>query len=102
MSEIIATLHAITRPRLLINAARFGLDDYRRLPALRRLLGVEELPHREIIIARLLELEGEMEAKRRHATADYRVARHVALVVALMWEAQQLTQAEVIPFARAA
>lgn len=102
MREIIANLSAITRPQLLITAARFGLDDYRRLPALRRLLGVEDLPRTPVILARLLEMEAELESKRRHSTADYRVARHVALLVALMWEANNLPQAEVIPFHRAA
>lgn len=102
MHEIIATLNAITRPQLLISAARFGLDDYRRLPSLRRLLAVEDLPAPVNILSRLLELEAEQEAKRRSNTADYRVARHVALLVALMAELRDLPLGEVVPLRQAA
>jgi len=82
--------HALRRPRLLIRAARFGLSDYRRERDLRRLLGeglVQNGAHR---LARLLDLEAELDDTRRAGLATYRPARHVEALSALMFEARLL------------
>ena len=100
MDDLTTHLATMTRPRLLVSAARFGLDDYNRLPALRRLLGVEHLPPQGEILSRLLALEEAQDSLRRDGSAAYRVARHVAVLVALMAEAQMaqpVMKAEVIP-----
>lgn len=97
MDDLTAQIATLTRPRLLVSAARFGLDDYNRLPALRRLLGLDELPSRTEILSRLLVLEEAQDTMRRTNSAAYRVARHVAVLVALMAEAQPRPQAEIIP-----
>lgn len=79
---------ALQRPRLLVRAARFGVDDYcreRHLPRILRNLA----PHRSgEAILQLLEIEVAMNAKRLQGLADYSVSRHVELLIALLGEAR--------------
>jgi hypothetical protein len=44
MSDFVARLSSLRRPRLLLHAARFGLGDYRRERDLRRLIGTPTSP----------------------------------------------------------
>ena len=91
MQDVLSMVAGLKRPRLLVQAARFGLDDYRREAHLPRLLGAVEAPLRPgAAILRLLELEADMDASRCRRAAEYRVARHVAVLVALMGEARLL------------
>lgn len=75
------------RPRLLLRAARHGLQDYRRERDLRRLLpqgghsGADALP-------RLIAAEAEAEATRCRGDAGYSISRHVELLIALLAEAR--------------
>lgn len=77
----------LRRPRLLIRAARHGLQDYRRERDLRRLLpqgaqsGVDALP-------RLIAAEAEAEATRCRGDAAYNIARHIDLLIAMLAEAR--------------
>ncbi len=86
-------LEKLSRPRLLIRAARFGLADYRREPALRRLLKTAVVPGPAEALERLLGLEATLEAARRSGAAGYAVARHVEVLIALMGEARLLRAA---------
>lgn len=82
---------ALRRPAMLVQAARLGLEDYRRAAHLPRLLGEAELPLAPgAAVARLMEIEAALDARRRARAADYRAARHVAVLVALMGEAGDL------------
>lgn len=80
----------LNRPRLLVRAARFGVDDYNRNIHLPRLLGAGHLPRNGAAIIRLIETESDINDRRVGAAADYSVARHVAVLIALMGEARLL------------
>ncbi|MEM9129543.1 MAG: DUF6477 family protein, partial [Pseudomonadota bacterium] len=75
MNDLLKKLNGLKRPRLLINAARIGMPEYRRECHLSRHLGHEQLPQSHDALARLLELETDMNAKRRESAAGYSVSR---------------------------
>ena len=80
----------LNRPRLLVRAARFGVDDYDRRTQLPRLLGSLSLPRNGEAIMRLLDIEADINDRRVGAAAEYSSARHVAVLIALMGEARLL------------
>jgi hypothetical protein len=90
MTDLACRLAALRRPRLLIRTARFGLQDYRRTPALRRLFAAAGAHSPAQIVALLLLREAEQEDRRQAGDAAYSVARHVELLIALMAEARHL------------
>ena len=80
----------LNRPRLLVRAARFGVDEYNRATHLPRLLGGVHLPRSGETIVRLIDIEADLNDRRVGAAADYSIARHVAILIALMGEARLL------------
>ncbi len=90
MQDILGMLTALRRPRLLIRAARIGMEDYRRDHHLRRLLGHGALPRSGAALLRLMEMEADLNDLRRQNNASYSVINHVDLLIAMMAEAQIL------------
>lgn len=90
MTDLASQIDALRRPRLLIRTARFGLAEYRRTPALRRLFATTGAHSPAQVVAVLLAREAEQEARRITGDAAYSVARHVELLIALMAEARHL------------
>lgn len=90
MQDLLGMIAGLNRPRLLVRAARFGVDDYDRRGQLPRLLACAGLPRHGEAIIRLLDLEAGINDRRVGAAADYSVARHVAVLIALMGEARLL------------
>ena len=90
MQDLLGLIAGLNRPRLLVRAARFGVDDYDRGTHLPRLLGAGHLPRTGEAIVRLIDLEVDLNDRRVGAFADYSIARHVAVLIALMGEARQL------------
>lgn len=92
MQDLFGMVAALRRPALLVRAARFGLEDYCRDTHLPRILrGGGSAPARTgSAVMRLLELEDSLDAKRRTRAADYSVARHVEVLIALMAETRLL------------
>ena len=90
MSDISTILANLRRPRLLIRAARHGIQDYRRERDLRRLINANTPPSPETALARLFVAEERAEETRRAGDAGYSIARHVDLLIALMAEARLL------------
>jgi hypothetical protein len=88
MTDFRSLLANLSRPRLLIRAARFGLGDYRRERDLRRLLAAHLNPERTM--PHLLDVEAQLEQTRRAGDAAYSVARHIEVLIALMAEARLL------------
>lgn len=82
-------LARLTRPRLLVRAARFGLAEYRRERDLRRLLGPDAPCGAPAAATALFEREAAAEAARSAGAVTYSPARHVELLVALIAEARQ-------------
>lgn len=90
MQDILSMIAGLSRPRLLVQAARFGVDGYNRLAHLPRLLGTLALPRSGPAIIRLLEIEAGLNDRRLAQAADYSVARHVEILIAIMGEARQM------------
>ncbi|WP_334062103.1 DUF6477 family protein [Limimaricola cinnabarinus] len=90
MQDPLSRIAALKRPPLLVEAARFGIDGYDRARLLPRLIGAGGFGPARAATA-LLDREAEIEARRR--SGDYRPARHVELIVALMGEARLLRAA---------
>lgn len=90
MQDLLGMIAALNRPRLLVQAARHGVDEYSRLSHLPRLIGTTTAPRTGAALLRLLEVEADLEDRRAKASADYPVARHVAVLIALMGEARLL------------
>jgi hypothetical protein len=88
MTDFRAVLANLRRPRLLMHAARFGLDDYRRDRDLRRLVACDPSP--EKTVPRLLDEEARLEETRLTGDAAYSVARHIDVLIALLAEARLL------------
>ncbi|GHF44842.1 DUF6477 family protein [Seohaeicola zhoushanensis] len=88
MQDILAMLNRLRRPRLLIRAARLGARDYVRDRHLKRLLGYSALPRPSAALLRLMELERDIDDRRRIDDAGYSLSRHLDLLIAMMGEAQ--------------
>ena len=86
MEDILTIVSRLKRPTLLVRTARHGIEDYNRLVHLRRLLKSEALPGPGQAIVKLLELEATVNEQRLAERAEYSVARHVEVMVALMCE----------------
>lgn len=90
MQDVLGMIAGLNRPRLLVRAARFGVDDYQRGTHLPRLLGAAHLPRHGEAIVRLIDIEADLNQRRVGIAADYSIARHVAVLIALMGEARLL------------
>ncbi len=101
MNDLLDKLDSMKRPRLLIRAARIGMPEYRREIHLRRHLGHGPLPRSGAALARLCEIEAELDTQRRSRNAGYSSIKHVDLLIAMMGEARimRASQASLIPFA---
>lgn len=90
MKDILSVLSDLRRPRLLIQAARLGVDEYRREAHLARHLGYGKLPRHGAAVMQLLEKESALNEERRAGNACYSIAHHVDVLIALMGEARLL------------
>lgn len=90
MRDLMTMLRELKRPGLLVRAARFGLDDYRRDSALRRVLKCEELPRSGEALMLLMELEDMLNTQRKDDAANYSPGRHISVLTALMGETRIL------------
>lgn len=90
MNELLMKLDGLRRPRLLIRAARIGLAEYRRNVHLPRHLGQGPLPRSSAALARLVELESDLNDQRRTRDAGYSTVKHVDILIAMMGEARIL------------
>lgn len=83
-------LSHIKRPRLLVRAARFGLEGYSRKRDLKRVLRCADLPRPGAALPLLLAEEEILDHARRDGEATYSAARHVEILIAVMAEARLL------------
>lgn len=90
MTDFSALLASLRRPRLLVSAARHGLQDYRRERDLRRLVSSGAAISPQAAMDHLIEAEAQIEETRLAGGAGYSIARHIELLVAMMAEAQLL------------
>ncbi len=90
MTALSETLATLRRPRLLVRAARFGIEDYNRNRDLRRILRGDSLPGPSDALPRLMDMEAVHEDTRQRGDGAYSVARHLEILIALMAEARLL------------
>ena len=88
MTDLFSMLDRLRRPRLLIQAARAGCEDYRREAHLRRLLGPGTPPRSGEALIRLIEIEDMLDRQRRDGASGYSLIAHVDVLVAMMSEAR--------------
>ena len=88
MPSHLSRLNALTRPQLLVRAARHRAIDFSRERAMRRLLQGAPVPAPGQAFDTLFEMEHAMNAARSEGGAAYSPARHVELLAALIHEAQ--------------
>ena len=86
MTDVHSLLNTISRPKLLIRAARIGLENYRRERDLKRLTRSNRLPSHQRAVEDLFEQETQMEQTRLTGDAAYSATRHVEVLTALMAE----------------
>jgi len=90
MNDLLTSMAALRRPRLLIRAARFGLMEKRRGTHLPRHLRIGALPRSGPALMQLMDLEQMLEHQRKRRDAGYSAARHVDILIAMMGEARLL------------
>jgi len=90
MLDIQSLLSKLKRPKLLVRAARYGIDDYRRETDLLRTLDKHTLPGPGDALMQLIGIEEEFNAQRINKDATYSIARHIDALTAIMSEARTL------------
>lgn len=90
MLDIHSLVRQLSRPRILVRAARFGIDDYRRDVELRRILDIGTLPGTAEIILKLMEREADFNDQRVACDAHYSIAKHIQTLTAIMSEVRLL------------
>ncbi|MFC5738096.1 DUF6477 family protein [Sinirhodobacter huangdaonensis] len=90
MTDLHDSIATLRRPRLLIRAARCGQGEYNRARDLKRLMRLAEAPPPEAALRALIAEEAVLEAHRREGCAQYSLARHIELLIAMMAEARLL------------
>ena len=104
MHHAATTLETLIRPRLLVVSARHALRDYCRATGLPRLLGLplaQRPPGPEVALVQLLARERALEQARQTHDASWSAARHVAVMTALLHEAQLCNRPAAMPVAAA-
>lgn len=94
MQDILSMLATIHRPRLLMRAARFGAEEYRRDVHLPRLLGYGKLPRYGAALIQLMDMEAALESQRKDDDAAYSLTRHIDILIAIVAEARVLRTAQ--------
>ncbi|MEM1101819.1 MAG: DUF6477 family protein [Pseudomonadota bacterium] len=90
MQDVYTRLSTLSRPRLLISAARHGLLDYDRSRHLRKILGTPRAPGPTEAATRLMEIEAGYNEARESGDGSYTIGRHIDVLIALMGEAALL------------
>ena len=93
MTDILARLECLRRPRLLMSAARFGSMEYRRTRDLARILQSERMIGPVEALTLLIDIEGELEEQRVTDDGRYNLTRHVSVMIAIMAEARMVQAA---------
>lgn len=94
MTDLLAVLSELRRPRLLMQAARHGIQDYCRNRDLSRLTRSHSVPTPTDALPLLIREEQSVEETRRRGDASYSIIRHIDLLIAILAEARLLPRAE--------
>jgi hypothetical protein len=88
MCRITSELKDLTRPAILVDAARHAAEGYRRRRDLRRMLRTAIPATARAALVQLLPIEAALERRRREGDSLYSPARHVDILCAVMAEAR--------------
>lgn len=88
MKDINSHINALKRPKLLVSAARHGIDAYDRTIHLARYIATSPLPGPGPALMQLFEIERELNTARREKRGSYAPSHHVDILVAIMAEPQ--------------
>ena len=94
MLDLHSRLRQLNRPKLLVRAARFGLDGYRRDATLARLLPGHTPARPAATLIKLLEVEAACDAERTTGAAAYQAMRHIDVLTAIMVEARLMADTQ--------
>ena len=100
MQDVMSYLSNIYRPATLMKSARIGVGSYRRDRDLPRLLGMPIPPKNGEAVFQLLDIEHDLDQRRRRKDANYSLIRHVSVMIALIGEAQMLRDNAPLPSLR--
>ena len=89
MLDLMSQLTNLKRPKLLVNAARFGQKDYRRKIHLKRVLGGAVPNKASAILMQLFDHENHQNTQRKTRDATYSATRHTEVLIALIAEHQR-------------
>lgn len=92
MTLLTDALASLSRPTLLVRAARQGLAAYSRSRDLARLTGQSPARSPRSLVAALIDLEQQLEDERKSGDAAYRVSQHIDVLIALMAEGRLLAR----------
>lgn len=90
MLDVLTLVKQLKRPPLLVRTARIGVDGYQREAALNRLIHADASIGSGEALMHLLDAEKVIDDKRRASAADYTIAHHVDMLIAIMGEARAL------------
>ena len=90
MQDVLTMMDHLTRPKLLIRAARLGADGYHRDTHLPRLFGYGQVPRVADALLQLMQKESVMNAKRKMQDTTYSLPCHLDLLIAMVGEARIL------------
>ncbi|SEN44737.1 hypothetical protein SAMN04488103_10599 [Gemmobacter aquatilis] len=94
MTDFRSLLADLRRPCLLLRAARFGVEDFRRDRDLKRVLNGECPSGPEKSLPRLIAEEERLEETRRIGDASYSLNRHIEVLIALISELRLLPRGQ--------
>lgn len=76
----------ILRPKILMQAAKIGLQTYRRETDLKKILGSRGTSDQNQIISQLSDREIKREEARKNGNAAYDMNKHIQIMTALLQE----------------
>lgn len=88
MQDILTMVASLDRPKLLVQAARFGVDGYNRAQILPALLDRPTIPTPGQALICLMDVEAAHNALRLEKASHYQIADHVTALIAIMGEAR--------------
>ncbi|MDB3921557.1 DUF6477 family protein [Paracoccaceae bacterium] len=77
-------LHSVKRPKILVNAAKLGLETYNRAKCLSSFLALSMPQHPAQILRSLIDKEGQLDKMRLQEHVQYNIALHVTVLTALV------------------
>lgn len=87
MTDLNAQLSTMHRPKILIRTARAGIQQYRRSRDLKRISGMPANTTTIRVLDSLIRVENQMDIERKDGDASYSIRKHVAVMTALLAEA---------------